>query len=208
MPPRPARRPARRPADDLVERITTIVDTRIPPLEPRPTRPKPGQQGPAFAITGKELQALIRKALSVDGTRTVWTSAGSEVAVQLDSARVALADGMVIVGLTLSTDQTGPQELTTVFAVGTEQRPAGLVAVAEQRPRGHAELSAAFGSAVIATVWRALLQVVTMAAAAAGRDGRDDALLPAAIVATADGVQIVPFADPRLGDILQPGERP
>jgi hypothetical protein len=201
----------------VAERIARLVDLRLReprpvepvgpvvplPVPPRPIRLKPGQPGPAFTITTKELQALVRKVLTVDGARVVWTVGGAEAAVHLDATRVATHDGLILVALTLATDQTGPQELTVVLAVGGERRPAGLVALAEERPRGHPELARVFGTATIATAWRALIEILRTAAAASGRDARDDPLLPAGVTASAEGIRILPVADLRLGERIE-----
>jgi hypothetical protein len=169
-----------------------------PPIPPPPVLP-PGAPGPVRTLPSKDLAILVRRAVAGDQRRAVWTSRGNEATVLLDSIRIATDEGVVLVGLTLDTDQTGPQELTTVLAVGSAKRPAGMLVVAEERPRGHADLAATFADAVIATAWRGVLLVVAAAAASAGKDARGDPLVPVALTATPDGLVVHTIADHRLG---------
>src|SRR5512134_3624825 len=74
---------------------------------------KPGTPGPIVPVSPRELSVLVRRAIGGGRRRAVWTHLGNEAAVRLDSARASVADGIVLVGLTLDTLETGPQELTT-----------------------------------------------------------------------------------------------
>ena len=192
-------------ADRAARIAVTVPALPTPPVVPSPPVPPtvtplpPGAPGPVRALPAKDLTSLVRRAVAGDTRRTVWTSRGNEATVLLDSTRIATDDGVVLVGLTLDTDQTGPQELTTVLAVGSAKRPAGLLVVAEERPRGHADLAATFADAVVATAWRGVLLVVAAAAASAGKDTHGDPLVPLALTATADGLFVQTIADHRLG---------
>lgn len=172
-------------------------DHGTPPL--LGTALEPGELGPVRTLPAKDLSTLVRRVVSQDAERTVWNYRGNEALVRLDSQRLALADGLILVALTLETDQTGEQELTCVFAVGSRQQPAGLLAVAEERPRGHPDLAATFAEAVTATCWRGLLLVVTAVAASAGLDADNDPLVPVALTATPDALLVHTIADHRLG---------
>jgi hypothetical protein len=188
----------------LRQRIRNLVDQQVRREQPQTPGPtgvslKPGEVGPQRVLDPKELTSLVRRAVSGDQRRLVWNHRGNETTVRLDSLRIATADGLIMVGLTLETDQTDAQELTTVFAVGSTKQPAGLLAVAEERPRGHGDLAATFAEPVIATCWRGLLLVITAVAAAAGRDASGDPLTPVALTATADGLIVHTIADHRLG---------
>jgi len=178
------------------------LDPQLPrePRDPRGNKDlPPGTPGPDRTLVSKELSTLVRRALAGDQRRTVWTYRGNEAAVHLDQIRVATEDGLVFVGITLETDQTGVQELTTVFAVGSKERPAGLLAVTEERPRGDADLAATFAEAVVATSWRGLLLVVAAAAASAGDDSSGDPLVPVALSASPDALIVHTIADHHLG---------
>jgi hypothetical protein len=187
----------------LHRRVRAIVDRQArreqPTAAASATKLKPGELGPQRVLTAEELGGLVRRAVAGDDRRVVWSYRGNEATVRLDSLRTAVADGLIMVGLTLETDQTGPQELTSVFAVGSGKQPAGLLAVTEDRPRGHGDLAATFAEAVIAACWRGLLLVITAVAAAAGQDADKDPLVPVALTATADGLIVHTIADHRLG---------
>jgi hypothetical protein len=182
----PIGRPGDRPIDRPIDR-------------PRPPKLTPGTPGPDRHLPAKELTALLRRAIAADQRRVVWTRRGNEATVHLDSIRVAVDDGVLLVGLTLDTDQTGPQELTAVLAVGGKKRTAGLLAVAEERPRGHGDLAATFAEAVIASAWRGILLVVASVAASAGKDAHGDPLVPVALTASREGLTVHTIADHRLG---------
>jgi hypothetical protein len=197
---------------ELRRRIGAVADRVRPPVEPvrppvgptGPVRPPtdrltPGRPGPQRLLPVKELGSLVRRAVAGDRRRVVWTWRGNEALVHLDTLRLALDDGLIFIGLTLETTQTGPQELTAVLAVGSKDRPAGLLAVAEERPRGHGELAATFAEAVNATAWRGVLLVVAAAAASAGRDAEGDPLVPLALTAAPEVLIVHTIADHRLG---------
>ena len=187
----------------LHRRVRTIVNRQA--RKEQPVLPadapglKPGEVGPQRVITASELSSLVRRAIAGDSRRVVWSYRGNEATVRPSSLRIAVADGLILVGLTLETDQTGPQELTSVFAVGSEKQPAGLLAVTEDRPRGHGDLAATFAEAVIATCWRGLLLVITAVAAATGQDADQDPLVPVALTAAAEGLIVHTIADHKLG---------
>lgn len=120
-----------------------------------------GEVGPETVLPEAALGELVRAALAPEGEpdRVVWQQRDSQALVWLDHTRVRVLEGLVLVGVTLETRETGLHELTAVYAVGTEQTPAGLLAAAERRPRGHPGLAATFGEGVIALGWQTLLEV-------------------------------------------------
>jgi hypothetical protein len=187
----------------LLQRIEKIVDRQTRREQPAPAaeliKLQPGDLGPQRMITAKELSSLVRQAISSKDRRPIWSYRGNEASALLDSLRIATADGLIMVGLTLDTDQTGRQELTSVFAVGSAKAAAGLLAVTEDRPRGHGDLAATFAEAVIATCWRGLLLVITAVASAAGQDADGDPLVPVALTAGGDGLIVHTMADHKLG---------
>ena len=107
---------------DLRERIISAVDRAVVVLPDSGKRYKRGEVGDAFTLPAKNVELMVRRAIATDQNRVTWVYAGNEALVHLDKTRVAVVEGFVFVGLTLETDQTGPQELTTVFAVGSHKR--------------------------------------------------------------------------------------
>jgi hypothetical protein len=89
--------------------------------------------------------------------QVIWVDAGDEVLVHLDSTRVSILDRLLLVSVDLETDQTGRSPLVCTFALGGANDPAGLVAVAEDLPRGNPVLAARWGLLLQNAVWAALL---------------------------------------------------
>jgi hypothetical protein len=143
------------------------------------------------ALAG-ELQAMF----AVDpGAEVVWSDAGSEALIRFSHVRVAaLPHGVLLIGLPIETDQTGPSELTIPLALGWHARMAGMNAVTERRPRGHEVLVARWGDAALAAVWGALQDVSFSRAALSGRDAFGFPLVPAALLVEPPKLQIVPRA--------------
>lgn len=157
---------------------------------------EPGEVAEPVTLPERTFERLLRFALAgAEGReRVVWSHRGSEVLVHLDRTRVRVLDGYVLVAIVLETEQTGVQELTVPFAVGTEERLAGMLAVTERHPRGHRALGETWGEGVIATAWRAVLEVAGVIAALRGSDGNDQPLRAGAIVAGRGEVAVVPQA--------------
>lgn len=124
----------------------------------------------------------------------VWVEADSELALHAARTRVALSPGILLVGIAVECDQSGPGEVTVPFALGSPELAAGLVMSAPQRPDGPAVVVERWGAVLVAAAYRALLDIVTAVAAAAGvdRDGRP--LIPGAVTADARRLTITPQA--------------
>ena len=157
---------------------------------------KPGEVADPVPLPERVLERLIRAALVREegGERIVWRHRGGEVLVHLDRTRLRVLEGFLLVGMTLETVETGVQELTVPFAVGTEERLAGLLVVSERRPRGHPSLVETWGEGVIAAALRAVLEVADVVAALLGSDDRDRPLRAGALVARAGELAVVPQA--------------
>ena len=89
--------------------------------------------------------------------RVVWTDRGDDVLVYLDSIRTKVLDRMLYVSIDLESDQTGRTPLICVFALGSPNDPAGMVAVSDELPRGNGLLASRWGESVQTAVWSALL---------------------------------------------------
>ena len=209
-PPRPPRAggkqsrrsPARLAADtapDLDARIRQHLKTlgKGGPGEPAPGKPlPPGWTGPPLPVKSSVLTGLVRAALvpSPDRGSVVWQDRDSEVIAHLGETRVEVLEGLVLVGIPLECQETGRVELTTPFAVGAAGKLAGMIAVTERAPRGPPLLVSAWGEAVIAAAWRALVEVTTRLAGQAGNDAEGDRLIPGAMVAGKGVLEIIPQA--------------
>lgn len=141
------------------------------------------------------LDDLMKAALgSSERHRVVWRDGDSEVLVHLDKTRTKTLDGLILVGITLECDETGEQEVTVPFAIGSQTMTAGVLGVTETEPRGHPLLVRRWGEAVVATAWKALLEVGETLASEAGTDEDGAPLVAGALVARRDGFQVIPQA--------------
>jgi hypothetical protein len=98
----------------------------------------------------------------------VWSSAGDEVIVHLDSLQVRILDGAVVASMDLESDQTGRAPVTVRFALAGQDPAAGLIATTDEVPGGHPVLAARWGTAVQEAVWASLLGLASDHAAQNG----------------------------------------
>ncbi len=171
----------------LMERVGPIVDRHRPDA----WKIEPGTVLPPITIEPRRLSALVRRAASAPGGRVVWTGPGGEVLALLNRTRAGTGDGVVAVGITLESEETGAAELTVPLRVGDGRSEAGLVAAVSLLPQGNLRLAQLWGEAVAATAWRALLDVATTVAAGLGNDRLGEPLRPAALRATDAGLTVV-----------------
>lgn len=103
-----------------------------------------------------------------------------------------LSNGLVVVLVPVRCDQTKGVVRVT-FAVGSPDRPRGLYAATETRPRGPALVVDTWGDALVAFAWQCLLGLFTGMAGAAGKDQRGNHLVPVEVAANSDGLVVVPM---------------
>lgn len=90
----------------------------------------------------------------------VWVDQGDAVLVHLDSVAIRFVGQTVLLSMDLESDQTGRTSMVVAFALGADAATgAGLVAVAEEFPRGNALLAARWGAVVRDAAWSAFLQL-------------------------------------------------
>lgn len=149
-----------------------------------------------LTLTRPRLEELLRAALALsdDSPSVVWVRGDSELAVHAGRARVALGQGMLVVGVPVETDQTGPAEITVPLALGSSTLAAGLVMATPVRPDGPALLVEQWGDVIVAAVHRALLDLLTASTAAVGIDEDGQSLLPGAVATDGDTLVITPQA--------------
>jgi hypothetical protein len=127
-------------------------------------------------------------------TEVVWVNADSELAVGVGGTRVATGPATVVVSLPVRSDQTGRAEVHVTFAVGEPERPAGLYAATQRRPRGPELIVDTWGEAIVAFAWSVVLELITGLAGAVGHDTRGNRLVPVELAANVDALFIVPMA--------------
>lgn len=174
-----------------------------------PTGPvPPGEVTPPIEVGNDDLGALVLTAIGVDDKRrkhqVVWDKAGSELLVHLKKTRLAVLEGMILVGVTVESVETGQVEVTVPFAVGNSERLAGMEATTEPLPRGPSLIVDTWGDAIVAFAWQALVDVITAFCNRTGVDTAGGPLVPGAIVASPSRLQIIPQARHQFERVRRP----
>jgi hypothetical protein len=155
-----------------------------------------GETAKRVTLNRPRLEELLRSALALSEQTPsyVWADGDSELVVHATRTRVALIPGTVLLGIPVECDQTGPAEVAVPFAIGRPDFPAGMVMSAPRRPDGPPAIVERWGAIVVAAAYRALLDVITAAAATAGVDRDGNALIPGAVTADERTLVVTPQA--------------
>jgi hypothetical protein len=127
-------------------------------------------------------------------SEVVWVEGGNELAVGIAEVDVKLSDGLIRVSIPVRCDQTGAATVEVLFATGSPAEPAGLYAATLRRPNGPEIVIATWGDALVAFAWKCVLELVTGIAAATGKDGRGNLLVPVELAVSGRGIEILPMA--------------
>jgi hypothetical protein len=123
-----------------------------------------------------------------------WVDGDRELYVAVDQVDVKLAPGAISVTIPVRCDQAGAAEVDVSFAIGLPDRPLGLVAAAEDRPRGPAAVIDVWGGALIALAWQCLLDVASGVSAASGSDTAGTPLIASALHSDGKTLSVTPQA--------------
>lgn len=185
------------PSDDLEKQCSQLLaklEKHCPGLLPAGPVPA-GEIAAPIEVGTDDLQQLLLIAVGVTDkrrrNRVVWELAGSELLVHLQSMRVQVIRGLVLVGLTVETNETGRVEVTVPFAVGQSGHLSGMIVTTEPKPRGPTIIIDRWGDAIIAAAWQAILGVIGTLSARAGVDELGNPLLPGAVVAEDNRLAVV-----------------
>jgi hypothetical protein len=179
------------------------AERRAGRLSPLPRKPMAaGESTTPVFIETKQASELVRVAARRSAglfrpskrTEVVWVDGDRELAVSLVDLEVKFAEGAIQVVIPVRCDQTGNATVEVVFAVGSEQQPAGLYASTYRRPTGPALIVDAWGEPLVAYAWQCVLGMVSGIAGAVGKDERGNVLVPVELTATRRGIEIVPMA--------------
>lgn len=176
-------------------RMTAADD---PPRRPDPLQP--GEVGPEVPVGLRSLRGLVLLAAPgavgarADTSAVVWRAAGNELLVRFGRTEVRLDEGIVVLQVPVHCDEVTESTVTVAFAVGERRRPAGLLAITEERPRGAALVVEVWGDALTAFAWQVVLSVVAGVAAGAGVDTDGAPLIPAGLSASADELRVLTMA--------------
>jgi hypothetical protein len=152
-----------------------------------------GKTGPELPVDRPTFQRLFTAAAAADHSAEVWTQADSELLVFTGKVQADLQDGLVLVRIPVSCDQASAT-IEVPFAVGSKDRPAGMVAATEASPRGPDAIVQVWGESLTAFAWRTLLKLATQAAWASGLDEDGAGLIPVALSASPDQLRILTMA--------------
>jgi hypothetical protein len=124
----------------------------------------------------------------------LWDDGSNRLLVHIAQAEVTCGSATIDLTLGVECDQIGQDRVVCTFVTSTIDRPAGFMWATESRPRGPAAVVEVWGEALVALCWRALVEVAAQGAAAQGNDALGQPLLASTVVATPDGLAIVPLA--------------
>jgi hypothetical protein len=175
------------------------------PAAVAPGRLLPGQTGQPVTMTPAAVGAsALAAAAAAAGITMVngipsapgvlWADGTSRLFVLLSKLQVRLAAGAIAVSVPVICDEAGGTEVAVSFAVGRPDRPLGMTAAAEGRPRGPRTVVDVWGEAITALAWQVVLDVAAGAAATAGPDASGAPLIPVSITSTSDGLTVLPQA--------------
>ena len=161
------------------------------PLTPN-VKLRPGAVAPnMLRVPVADAQAVLRGIIHLvadvraDAPPTVvWVAGREELLVHLDGTRIACAPGLVTISLVVSCDEVkGDQRVDVAFAVGTLERPTGLVMSTFDRVQGLAVIADTWSESLTAFAWEALVTMAQQLAAGTGKDSAGRPLVPALIAA-------------------------
>jgi hypothetical protein len=191
------------PVSDECRRLLVLLRERCPGLVP--TVPlTPGQVGPEvplgkdagaalYRLVARQIAGLAAQPAGVEAV-IVWTQGDDELAVLVDAVTVTTAQGAVAVDIPVRCDQIGRTSVRVRFALGSDSRPAGLLAATDQRPLGPPEIVDLWGEALTAFAWHIVLTTAGKLADASGRDADGAGLIPVAVRAGDAGITVVTMA--------------
>jgi hypothetical protein len=178
----------------LTKDLLHTLTRRFPRLA-LPDALPPGGVGPELPVETAVVQRLfIAAAMQGNQGSQVWVKDDSELLVYTDKVGIALDDGLIVVTIPVSCDQTGDVVTQVPLAVGGRERPAGMVVATEERPRGPAPIVDLWGESLTAFAWRLLMAVTTRIAFESGVDQDRQGLIPAALVASREGLRVLTMA--------------
>jgi hypothetical protein len=192
---------AARPLDPECERAVAALRKKCPDAFP-PGPLKPGEPAPPVPLPVETAQALYGATFAAAAGppearaagAVVWAQTDAELLVRLQRIRVRFLDGLVLVGIPVYCEQTRDAEVVVAFAVGAKDAPAGMIIATESVPRGPDVIVDRWGDALVAAAHQALVALAQSIAGAAGSDVDGVGLLPAALQASPDGLEITPQA--------------
>jgi hypothetical protein len=191
------------PAGAECQKLLILLRERCPGLVPTAPLP-PGQVGPEIPLEQEAGTAMVRLvARQISGLPpaqpgeqeiVVWTHGNDELAVLADQVSVTTAPGALAVDVPVLCDQAGQVTVRVRFALGSDDRPAGLVCTTDERPFGPAAVVDVWGEALTAFAWQIVLTTAAKLADATGRDVDGAGLIPVGLRAGETGIAVLTMA--------------
>lgn len=171
-----------------------------------PVRVDPKSAALLLRVAARRASGFVRPGSGEQHPQVLWVDGDNALAVMITRVDVRFGEGTITVRIPVRCDQTGAALVEVLFATGSAGRPAGLYAAAQRRPRGPEIVVATWGDSLVAFAWEAVLGMVAGLAGAAGKDTRGNVLVPAEMVASANGLVLQPMARHRFagGSGLKP----
>jgi hypothetical protein len=177
--------------------------------------PKPGTLLEPRRVTPDIVTRLFTQSLvvaaDIDPVRVagqppvvLWDTGADQLLVHLSESKVVLGDGFIDAFLFVDCNEAKGASVSVTFATASSKRPFGFVFATEGRPRGPAVVVDVWGEALIALAWRALVEAASVVAGNAGRDEVGRPYIAATVVATPDGLIVVPMVPHRFPNIGTP----
>lgn len=164
---------------------------------------KPGSQTDKAIVVPqsqarKALRSVVRLVADLPASArplVVWTDGDDELLVDISATTLTCLVGMVRIEVKVACDQLAePTKVEVAFAVGSEDRPAGLSMSAHNRLLGPDVVVDRWSDAITAFAWEALIETATQLAARTGKDARGRPLIPGAISSGSGTLTIQPMA--------------
>jgi hypothetical protein len=127
----------------------------------------------------------------------LWDSGEDRLVVRVDASNVRVGDGFIDTFVAVECDEIQLTSVVATFVTATMKRPAGFIFASEDRPRGPAIIVDRWGEALVALAWRALVHVAATIASGGGRDAYDRPFVASTVIATPDGLLVVPMVPHR-----------
>ena len=193
-------------AKQLLLQDTQRIVARLREFDPKRFQLQPLKAGAANGdvhVTAADAARLARTAallvggLGLEaqrGASLLWQRDGNALLVLPQKIALTLGEGVLAFSIPVQCDQSGATQVHVSFVVGDPKRPAGLVAVTEERPRGPAVVVDTWGDTLVAFAWHVVLQMADSLAAETGLDEDGAALIPIALYATPNELVVTPMA--------------
>lgn len=123
-------------------------------------------------------------------TEVLWRDGGNELLLYLDKVRVEFGEQLLVAVLPVYTDQSGESEVLVPFVTRPADDAFGLMAATECVPRGPHEVVDAFGDALVALAWAAVVKTIDAWSDAAESAAKQQGLRPTGLAVTKGKLRI------------------